>query len=79
VEGITLHRFTISPTQLFNSTLFPSNADYYMNQYNGLLDCTKSVSGGLPTFFSKPHFLGNKLQHWFENGCFCSCICLFGF
>jgi len=57
VNGITLLRFTIPEWVLENSTVVPSNAQYYSFGPKGLFNITSCATANVPIFLSKPHFL----------------------
>lgn len=55
-HGVTLHRYQIQTKDLQNATANPDNKDYYDFGPSGLLNV--SLASGVPSFASKPHFLG---------------------
>ncbi|PRP77851.1 lysosome membrane protein 2 [Planoprotostelium fungivorum] len=56
VQGVNLLRFRPDITNFDNSTLFPSNAEYYQNGPSGVGNLTSIFKA--PVFFSNPHFFG---------------------
>lgn len=55
-HGVTLHRYQIQTKDLQNATANPENEQYYDFGPSGLLNV--SLASGIPSFASKPHFLG---------------------
>jgi lysosome membrane protein 2 len=55
VHGIDLLRFTLANETMVNSTINTDNREYYMDQYNGVLNATGVQ--GFPMYITKPHWL----------------------
>ena len=56
IKGIDLYRFTLAAESLYNQTLNPNNAQYFVTGPSGLQPIGQ-CSQGLPLYISKPHFL----------------------